>query len=63
MEKNRFENIYSCIVFYSALVNVVTHALSHADDHCCVHLTPIEEEDGSDYINASWINVSPVSTY
>ena len=30
----------------------------NADDHSRVELIPIEGEEDSDYINASWINVS-----
>ena len=30
------------------------------DDHCCVSLKPIEGEEGSDYINASWIDVRSI---
>ena len=35
--------------------DVIIYAI---DDHCCVLLTPIDGEPGSNYINATWIDVS-----
>ena len=35
-----------------------THTHTHTDDHSCVELSLVDGNEGSDYINASWIDVS-----
>ena len=39
-------------------VNSVYLARLHTDDHSCVELSLIDDKEGTDYINASWIDVS-----
>ena len=42
------------------IVNVNSVCLTHlhTDDHSCVELSLIDDKEGTDYINASWIDVS-----
>ena len=53
--KNRFQNITPCKYTIIWLFNIVS--LLSVDDNI-VPLSPIEGEEGSDYINASYVNVS-----
>ena len=44
-------SLYSNIVLCVCLI----------DDHSCVELSLIDDKEGTDYINASWIDVSIMS--
>ena len=70
--KNRFENICSCNEFlpiiytitYTCLCIIIVSILyTIVDDHSCVELPHIDGEEGSDYINATWIDVSASLLY
>ena len=53
-DKNRFQNIIPC---KPKIFKLAMTSLSLVDDNI-VPLTPIKGKKGSDYINASYINVS-----
>ena len=57
IDQNRFQNIFPCenIKFYSCLLPLLC---SDSDDHTRVELKTNPELEGSDYINASFIDVS-----
>ena len=55
--KNRFQNIYPCKFIMSDDRLHIEALFSSVDDNV-VPLTPIKGEKGSDYINASYVNVS-----
>ena len=47
------------VILWHCLAYVYKDVIIYAiDDHCCVLLTPIDGEAGSNYINATWIDVS-----
>ena len=68
--KNRFENICSCnellpvyYYVYMFMHYIVSILYTIIDDHSCVELPHIDGEEGSDYINATWIDVSASLLY
>ena len=62
LPKNRFENIFPCeevyVVITLLLMNCCLAPLCSADDTSRVVLSTIPSKVGSDYINASYIDVS-----
>ena len=57
--KNRLANVLPCKLTCSECNKVVFNAnVLYTDDHCCVLLDSKPGEKGSDYINASYIDVS-----
>ena len=65
--KNRFENICSCNEYILLRIHVMHFIVSIlytiVDDHSCVELPHIDGEEDSDYINATWIDVSASLLY
>ena len=57
--KNRFANIYPCKmtlhIYWREIVNII---IIISDDESRVVLEELPGQTGSDYINASWINVT-----
>ena len=64
--QNRFKNIYPCkdinIYFFCMLIRHYPILCTTADDHTCVELKGDPDVEGSDYINASFIDVSQLKT-
>ena len=48
--------MYVCL--YTLTIVTVSSVQRHTDDHSCVELSLVDGKEGSDYINASWIDVS-----
>ena len=55
--KNRFANIYPCKMTLHILREIV-NIIIISDDESRVVLEELPGQTGSDYINASWINVT-----
>ena len=52
--------MYVCLY---TLTTVTMSSVCHTDDHSCVDLSLVDGKEGSDYINASWIDVSTDPIY
>ena len=55
--RNRFGNIFPCELSCCVLAAIRVTS-THTDDHCRVNLKEIAGEGNSDYINASYLDVS-----
>ena len=52
-----------CVSTIPCVYVTIIHTHTHTDDHSCVELSLVDGNEGSDYINASWIDVSTDPIY